>query len=622
VSAKKKTRKDPRVLFWGIFAAGLLAAAAPLAVPGPQGAYSLSEFARLPVLEGGRVKPVDSFARNSLLVIRGTQSLPLDGKSVPAVKWLMDALWKPEAADTQPVFVIDDPDVRGLLGLTEKTRRFAYWQLEPHRDEIHKQAGRASGVKSAARSRFQSAIMNLDQRLDLYERIKNTLMISGDGDPAQDMAIFAQVIPRALRVVHGGGKAVTAKDRAAVKVLSQLLERYRFLAQAAAFRPLPPRPGQKADAWSSIGEAMLNPSKADGPHPGLADWAMMGRAYRQGDPAAFRQALATFAERLQEENPSVAAHARAEVLFNRAQPFVSGMALYVAALLAVFAWWGTRRPETEAAARGLFAAAVLVHTVGLVARIVLQGRPPVTNLYSSAVFVGWVSAVLGLAAERAHRKGFAIAGGALLGFCTLVIAQHLSASGDTMEMMRAVLDSNFWLATHVVTVTIGYGSTFLAAALGVAWVARKHLVNDPDPEMTKALVGLTYGVICFSLLFSFVGTTLGGIWADQSWGRFWGWDPKENGALLIVLWNASILHARWGGYIRERGLMVMAVGGGIVTSLSWFGVNMLGIGLHSYGFMAQAFYWLAAFIFSQLVLIALGLLPKRFWEIEEDEEEA
>ena len=95
---------------------------------------------------------------------------------------------------------------------------------------------------------------------------------------------------------------------------------------------------------------------------------------------------------------------------------------------------------------------------------------------------------------------------------------------------------------------------------------------------------MVYGIICFATLFSFVGTILGGIWADQSWGRFWGWDPKENGALLIVLWNAVILHARWGGMIRERGLAILAAGGNIVTCWSWFGVNELGVGLHSYGF--------------------------------------
>ena len=106
---------------------------------------------------------------------------------------------------------------------------------------------------------------------------------------------------------------------------------------------------------------------------------------------------------------------------------------------------------------------------------------------------------------------------------------------------------------------------------------------------------MVYGIVCFATLFSFVGTVLGGIWADQSWGRFWGWDPKENGALLIVLWNAIILHARWGGLVRERGLMNLAIFGNIVTAFSWFGVNMLGIGLHSYGFMDAAFKWLMLF---------------------------
>ena len=124
---------------------------------------------------------------------------------------------------------------------------------------------------------------------------------------------------------------------------------------------------------------------------------------------------------------------------------------------------------------------------------------------------------------------------------------------------------------------------------------------------------MVYGIVCFATLFSFVGTVLGGIWADQSWGRFWGWDPKENGALLIVLWNAIILHARWGGLIRERGLMNLAVFGNIVTSFSWFGVNMLGIGLHSYGFMDAAFNWLILFIVSQVAIILLGLIPLKLW---------
>ena len=133
----------------------------------------------------------------------------------------------------------------------------------------------------------------------------------------------------------------------------------------------------------------------------------------------------------------------------------------------------------------------------------------------------------------------------------------------------------------------------------LASVFKKDFVIQPFARMI-------YAAVCFALLFSFVGTMLGGIWADQSWGRFWGWDPKENGALLIVLWAAAILHANWGKLIGPRGLVLMALFGNIVTSWSWFGTNMLGVGLHSYGFMDEAFWALAGFIALQVFLIAMG----------------
>jgi cytochrome c biogenesis factor len=124
---------------------------------------------------------------------------------------------------------------------------------------------------------------------------------------------------------------------------------------------------------------------------------------------------------------------------------------------------------------------------------------------------------------------------------------------------------------------------------------------------------MIYAIICFATLFSFVGTVLGGIWADQSWGRFWGWDPKENGALIIVLWNILILHARMGGMVRERGLANLAIFGNIVTTWSFFGTNMLGVGLHSYGRTDEQLANLLMFIASQVVLILIGLLPVNLW---------
>jgi hypothetical protein len=134
----------------------------------------------------------------------------------------------------------------------------------------------------------------------------------------------------------------------------------------------------------------------------------------------------------------------------------------------------------------------------------------------------------------------------------------------------------------------------------------------------KAVITMLYGVLCFATLFSFVGTVLGGIWADQSWGRFWGWDPKENGALLIVIMNALILHARWGGLVKDRGTAVLAVCGNMITGWSWFGTNQLGVGLHSYGFNSGLSLTMITFWGFQAVVIALGLLPVRFWRGADD----
>ncbi len=595
-----------------VFAGALALAAWPLIAPAAKSEFDLAAFSRLPILEGGRVKPMDSFARSAMLTMRSKQTARVDGKALPPARWLLDALFKPEAADTYAAFVVDDPEVLGLLGLDQgKTRYFAYWQIESKREEVTTQAMAADKVESARRTRFQKAVLALSNRLSLYESVKNTFMVSGQGDPVMEMAAFSSLLPAAMKAFHG--KKPTAKDQSVMAALSEMIQRYNFLAQSAAFKAIPPKEGAPADDWTNTGEALGNPTRGMDPHPSLASFALMGRAYRAGDAAGFNAALAEHTAWVARYRPEAARSARAETLFNKSAPFVSGMALYLTALLLVFAAWATRREDIAAAARALALAAFVVHTAGLLAHSVLQGRPPVTNLYSSAVFVGWAAAALGLFAERIHRKGFAVAGACTIGFITLIIAHHLKSSGDTMEMMRAVLDSNFWLATHVVTITIGYSSTYLAGMLGIAWVARRHLLAKPDPAASKALSDLAYGVIAFSLFFSFIGTVLGGIWADQSWGRFWGWDPKENGALLIVLWNAIILHARWGGYARERGIMLMAIFGNIIVSLSWFGVNMLGIGLHSYGFMDSAFLWLSAFCASQLVLMFLGALPPRFW---------
>lgn len=575
--------KARQLFLWVPGLIALILALLMLLPPGRTRGMDLATFGRLPVLQGGRVKPLDSVARNALLLIRSKQSVRFEGRTLTADEWLLDVLFRPQVADAQPVFVIDDPDVLGAFGIPQSSNRyFSFAQLAPHLAEVQQQAQAASRLTPSQRTRSQGALLELYNRLLIYHRLSNTLQL------ADSPGLLAEL--------------QSAREPGAEA-------RHQDLAQLAYFRALPPVRGQDADHWLTIGEGLDAPV----PHPALGLFGRAGAAYASGDAQGFGAATAGLQQVFLQERPEAQAKANREFLFNQAEPFYSGMVIYVLAMLTLFVSWAWKPERLQPAAYSLLAAGLIIHTAGLVARILLQGRPPVTNLYSSAVFVGWVAVVLGVILERLYRRGFATAVAAAAGFASLIVAHHLSVDGDTMEMMVAVLDSNFWLATHVVTITIGYGGTFLAGAIATGYTLRKHLVRNLEETTSQALVDSTYGILCFSLFFSFVGTVLGGIWADQSWGRFWGWDPKENGALLIVLWIALILHARSGKHIGARGLMAMAIVGTIFTALAWFGVNMLSVGLHSYGFTDKGFLALSAFVLTQFTLMGLCLLPPRFW---------
>jgi ABC-type transport system involved in cytochrome c biogenesis permease subunit len=558
-------------------------------IPGPgRGAWDHAGFGRLPVLADGRMKPLDTVARTSLLMFQGRQRVVAGKAALSPEDWLLDVLFLPEAADALQVFRVDNDEVLSLFNLAkadgEGGVRFSFAQLRPGLDELERQARLADPVDSSARTAFQAAVVELQGHVDYYQRLRLSFQPAGADD-------LAAVVSDPSRL-QGGRTG------------------FESMATFSPLRPVPPSgPGQP---WVNVGRALLDASAGAPLSPAVRAYAEIGRAWRAGQPAAFNAAVAALAAD-DARFPDVVRRCSAEAFFNRAEPFVTAMMLYVVAfLLAVFAWLAWPEALGSAAFRFLAVAFVLA-TAGILARMWLESRPPVTNLYSSALFIGWGSVALCLVLERLHRNAVASAAGGLIGFGTLVIAHHLSLSGDTMEMMRAVLDSNFWLSTHVVTVTVGYASTFLAGFLAIIYLLRGTLTRSLDARTAASLARMVYGIVCFATLFSFVGTTLGGIWADQSWGRFWGWDPKENGALIIVIWNAIILHCRWAGLVRQRGLMALAVFGNVVTAWSWFGTNMLGVGLHSYGFTEAAFQGLVGFVASQLAVILLAAIPRSRW---------
>jgi ABC-type transport system involved in cytochrome c biogenesis permease subunit len=529
--------------------------------------FDLTEFGKVPISFGGRQQPLDSIARNHLKVISGREEFKDEqSKTQPAIKWLLDMFTR-QAGDHQ-VFRIDHSGIKNILAqhlpppapgeqMVLDRKLFTAFEIGKAFDELNRQIDRANSVEPKNRDLFQRKIVDLSRQM------------------------------------HMAG---------------QLGEYARLF-----FVP----PTSAGAEWRMLGQAVRE-SGGDmaSIDPSVRSLVTMIDAYSRNDSQTFNQEVARYRGMLDEHIPTVLAKTDFETRFNRIAPFIVCMALYIGVfLLAVGSWLGWREPLRRSA-YVLLLVTLAFHTLALIGRIYISGRPPVTNLYSSAIFIAWGTAIFAALLERVYRNGIGSVTAAVTAFPSLLIAHYLSfsGSGDTMEVLQAVLDTNIWLATHVVAITLGYAATFLAGFLGIAYILLG--VATPmlsDETRRKAIARMIYGILCFAMILSFVGTVLGGIWADQSWGRFWGWDPKENGAVLIVLWNAVILHARWGGIVRERGLACLAVFGNIVTAWSWFGTNMLGLGLHSYGFMDSALFWLGAFVFSQLGIILIGNLPQGMW---------
>jgi len=602
---------------WAISLLLLLGAGSRMIPPREKPGLDVRRFGSLPVLVGGRVMPMDSLARVSLSEWNhhGTYSRA-DKTVIEPSDGLLEILMMPERADTAKLFEVSDQDILNIFGSPDAHGGFvlfSFSDLKPFFGEIEKQAGLAEQTEPEVRNAFQRGIIKLREGLRLYLRLKNTIQAEDSPDFAKEIEAFARAIQPGLNALHdrGAGRPFNEQDFERILVFT---ERYKSLAQVKYASAIPnPQKGGQNEGWQHISEALLS-AIGEGHVPYAATmYGHLIAAYRANDAAAFNATIRDYEDYLSKIIPEKLARPKLEFAYNRAQPFLQAMALYLVVLLfALFSWLLWPKAFSKMAVI-LLISAFLIHTAGLIARMYLQGRPPVTNLYSSAIFVGWASVLLCIIMERFYKNGIGSVCGAVIGFVTLLIAHNLQLDGDTLEMLRAVLDTNGWLATHVVGEALGYSAMFLAGLIGTIYIFRGLFTRSFDAATSRSLGRMMYGVVCFATLFSLVATILGGIWADQSWGRFWGWDPKENGALLIVLWNAITLHARWGGYVRERGLALMTVFGNIITSLSWFGVNMLGVGLHSYGFMEQAFGPLLAFIVSQLVIIGLGLIPTRYW---------
>jgi ABC-type transport system involved in cytochrome c biogenesis permease subunit len=631
---------------------------------------NLYAFGQIPVRDEGRLKPIDSVARNTLRFLsRRVEFEDLNENKQPAIRFLLDVMTPVDAeaaaaevpvemqtkGDVHPVFYIENLDVQDFLDLEKrKGFKYSYEELQPRlnklvthlrqleekkaaqdaREEKGEEAEEEEGIEQEYASLMNLKLRELFSKVNRYRSLKESfipLQVTSDLVPGpQELAINPrESVQRYLAFerlwTDYPEHLEQAKAPLVIPVMNSAGDDPDYAGKWQSY-PWSYVKSQIAPGMYELRQALYDrgllkqepeapPSQ---PNPLVEQFTKIREAYAKGPDGTdeFNQAVGSYLAFLGKSPPPDLDSSRIayEAYFNATSIY------YYAAVVSLFAfilglgsWIGWSEPLRRATF-WIVAVLLVVHTYGLVSRIYISGRPPVTNLYSSAIFIGWGAIALGLLMEWLYPIGIAVVISSALSFGTLLIAQFLSIGGDTIGVLQAVLDTQFWLATHVVCITLGYATTFVAGFLGLAYFVRGMLTPTLTRPLARDLARMIYGILCFAIFFSFVGTVLGGLWADDSWGRFWGWDPKENGALIIVLWNALVLHARWGGMVKDRGLAVLAMGGNIVTSWSWFGVNELGVGLHSYGFTDGVLQALAIFFFIQIAIIAVAAaIPQKEW---------
>ncbi|MGV3661307.1 MAG: cytochrome c biogenesis protein [Prosthecobacter sp.] len=548
-------------------------------------------------------------------------SVTKDDKPVKlsAIEWLLLTWFRPDIARTVPVFKVDNSSAISELGLPAKAKRdqYSFVEIEPARQLLMDKMEEYRGLPTNRQGPEQRIIVQLAASFLDYE------MMLGHFDFARSpVGEKDEGLPPDLKkpVRLSEGLNVLARTIRTSNIPPMQIPWFRAFGKAGLgammsgnpehmLRIFPPAAKAESDVWSGPGEVIFNVVNSDKEADAaqLAWLALYEEVYLAlPDAAKFKDAAKTLLTKIQEaaaqrgEGRQVAL----ELHYLHADYFFYAPWVFLVGFVFVALTWvspGSRFGSISTLAAWLFlVAATAMATTGVVTRCLIMQRPPITTLYETILFIGTSVAILGLIAEWITKRGLGLLVAAVGGSACMFLAIQFKASEatDTFQQLQAVLITDFWLSTHVPLINLGYAACMVAALISNAYfiyrltgyvsprirLLQRILPGGANDDMRRFMTRVSYGFIAAGLFLSLVGTVLGGIWANYSWGRFWGWDPKENGALMIVLMCLVILHARLGGYIREVGMHCCNLVLGCIVIFSWFGVNQLGVGLHAYGF--------------------------------------
>jgi cytochrome c-type biogenesis protein CcsB len=470
---------------------------------------ALEDIRHLAILHNGRLKPLDSFARETLRLITGSPRL---GRQDPVAAVLSIAASPSEWMEAK-IIAIPFVPLRQQLGVEEQTTHVSYNEL----------------VSTRKLMRMLPAIVAKEQRDEKLTLLEN-----------ETMDVYNRFVS-----------------------LTQLLQQ--------EFPIVPPTdPG--TTVWVPVLQAPLKDT-----------WESLVLAFGRGDATQAQRLSEQVAEAARRVNPSVypaAWRLHLEVLYNRMNPFVIARTLYgITTVLLLIGLIGSRHRLIRVGFR-LFLAACLLHAAGILTRVIVGGRPPVSNFYETMLWLPFVAVVLALIFEQAYRVGFFGLAASILAATTLLLADYVPLD-PSISPVVAVLRSNLWLTIHVLTIVASYGALALACVLahvyGCLFLARR----SGHPALASMETFL-YRAIQVGVVLLAGGIMLGAVWANASWGRYWGWDPKETWALITLLWFVAVLHGRLAGWLKGIGIALSTIGGFFLLLMTYYGVSFYLVGLHSY----------------------------------------
>ena len=457
----------------------LMVTAVPVSAENKISPEAMETARRLPIQQGGRIKPFDSFARESVDRLTGSPRW----KGQDPVETVLSIIAEPDRWQEEPLLSVPFGPLREALGLGRKTTHVSYSDL----------------ISTKKLMRMLPAIVEKQQRSEKLTMLENETM-----DLFDRFVLFTNLIKQDLNVI-------------------------------------PPPPGEVVWRSGTLEQGL----QAD--HSGST-------------PARWRLDL--------------------EVFYNRAAPFRIARFLYLAAACLLLAFALGRRRVSVLAGGSLFAAAFLIHLAGITTRVVLGGRPPVSNFYETMLWLPFVATLLALIFERIYRSGFFAFSAALMASVLLLLADHLPLDSSISPVV-AVLRSNLWLTIHVLMVVGSYAPITLAAVLAHLYGFFYLKGGSRHPQL-PSLGTYLYRSIQIGVVMLAAGIMLGAVWANASWGRYWGWDPKETWALITLLWFLALLHGRFAGWLKGPGLAVGTIAGFFLLLMTYYGVSFYLVGLHSY----------------------------------------